>query len=257
MKCTICGTEVAANAARCGKCGARMPKLSPFDPNYVRPAKKKKTWLWILLGVLTALSVIIGGFAAVITTLVSRISDVQTVTPVESAPAETLPTVTIPEEVTAEDCFVLVEGILRFLPEMHDGSPIVHVPDTIGGQTVTAIGPECFAGCDTLTTIILPDTITAVHPRAFAGCRDLRGVFLPEGTTFIGADAFEGCIKLEAIHIPSTIDSIESGVFDDCASLSFIFYSGNYDVWTSLYSDYITPYTYVICLDGDYFHGIE
>lgn len=257
MKCSICGTETAPGTPRCPECGAPLRPLSPFDPEYVRPEKKKKTWLWILLATVTVLCLIIGVFTANIVNLVVRISDVDPEPVPESVPSQTLPTVTIPSEVTAEDCFVLAEGILRFLPERHDGSPIVHIPETIGGQTVTAIGPECFFGCDAITTIILPETVTAIHPRAFAGCTNLRGVFLPEGVTYIGADAFEGCIKLEAIHIPSTMDSIDGGVFDDCASLSFIFYSGNHDVWTTLYSDYITPYTYVICLDGDYFHGVN
>lgn len=257
MKCPICASEASPGAVRCSECGARLPKLSPFDPEYVHPARARKTWLWVLLGVILVCVLIIGMFAAGFAVLVNRTDEFMREDPVTSIPAESIPTVTVPAEVTSEDCFVLAEGVLRFLPDRHDGGPIVNIPETVGGQRVTAIGPACFAGCADITTILLPDTVTGIHPRAFAGSTALRGVFLPEGCTFIGKDAFEGCINLEAIHIPSTMDAIESGVFDDCASLSYIFYSGTHQDWVALYDDYITPYTYVICLDGDYHHGAE
>ncbi len=257
MKCSICGSEATPGAARCGECGARLPKLSPFDPEYVRPAKKRKTWLWVMLSVIVVCVLIIIVFSMVLFSFAQLNEETIFEPPAESIPTESVPTVTIPAQVTSEDCFVLAEGVLRFLPERHDGSPIVHVPETIGGQTVTAIGPECFVGCDSITTILLPQTVTGIHPRAFAGCTELRGLFLPEGCTLIGKDAFSGCVSLEAIHIPSTMDAIASGVFDDCAAMSYIFYSGSSADWKNLYTDYITPYTYVICLDGDFYHGAE
>ena len=46
-----------------------------------------------------------------------------------------------------------------------------------------------------------------------------------------------------------------SGAFDDCASLMYLFYDGDFDTWTALYGDYITPFTAAICLDGTYYHG--
>lgn len=257
MKCPICGAEAIPGEKRCLECGARLPKLSPFDPEYVRPVKKRKTWLWVLLSVLALCIAIIAAFAALLISYSRTNPEIVEQRPVASTPAEPLPTESITAEVTSEDCFVLVEGTLRFLPEQHDGSPIVVIPETVGGQTVTAIGADAFAGCDTLTTIVLPETVTAIHPRAFAGCGALRGLFLPEGTVMIGPEAFKGCKKLEALHVPSTMESIAPGVFDDCASLSYIFFSDAHDRWTELYTDYITPFTYVICLDGDYQHGIS
>lgn len=257
MKCPICCAVANPGEKHCPECGAKLPELSPFDPEYVRPAKKRKTWLWVLLGVIAVCLAILAVFAAVLVSYVGIHEETVSEGPVSSLPRDEAPVESAPAEVTSEDCFAVVEGTLRFLPERHDGSPIINIPETVGGQTVTAIGADAFAGCDTVTTILLPDTVTAIHPRAFAGCTELRGLFLPEGTAYIGPDAFAGCAKLEAIHIPSTVESIEPGVFSDCASLSYIFYSGTHDVWSELYADYITPFTYVICLDGDYLQGLS
>ena len=92
---------------------------------------------------------------------------------------------------------------------------------------------------------------------AFYENESLTSLSLPEGVEVIGADAFSGCPDLEAIRIPTSVNAITPGCFDDCAGLRYIFYSGAWEDWCDLYSDYINPFTNVICLDGNYRHGAE
>ena len=106
-----------------------------------------------------------------------------------------------------------------------------------------------------ITTVILPDGLEAIGAYAFAGCGDLRGVYIPSGVNSIGANAFEWCVSLESISISTGVKSIGTDAFDGCASLMYIFYSGAFEDWVALYNEYITPFTYVICMDGDYYHG--
>jgi len=62
--------------------------------------------------------------------------------------------------------------------------------------TVTAIGPQAFAGCVKLSDITLPDTLTTIGREAFAGCSELTSVTLPKLLTCLGYDAFAQCPKL-------------------------------------------------------------
>lgn len=255
IKCPICSQRLHPGADRCPSCGFRIRQTDTPSPMPGTPAKRKTAALTVTLSVLFAFSLAfcLFSFAG---SFVSR--------PIrEPAAAPERPAVTMPVEEfhsippASEGCFVIAEGVLMFRPDQWDGSTILSVPDTVEGQTVTAIGPGCFLDCTELTTIVLPDTVTQIGPGAFAGCARLRGLFVPEGTVSIGRDAFAGCTALESVYIPSTVELIAGGCFDDCAALLYIFYQGTFESWNSLYSDYITPFTTAICLDGNYIHAAQ
>lgn len=270
MKCSICGTALALNADRCPTCGCRCrttytaPRDSsaeyrgthaPYDP----PNKSSKSKgcccaLAVVIPVVIFLVFLIGAAVNYI------VSDIEFAVPepgfYEDTPLEDWVPESLPN-LADEGCFAVVENTLMFLPEKWDGSPILRIPETIGGEQVTHIGPGCFQDCTGLTTILLPDSVTTIGPMAFSGCTNLRGLFLPDGTESIGTDAFGGCINLEAIYVPVSVEHIASGCFDDCASLLYIFYGGIFEDWNALYSGYITPFTTAVCLDGNYYHGSE
>lgn len=263
MKCSICGSDAIPGVERCPGCGCRIPEasptpLSPFDPNYVRPVKQRKTWLWIMIPLVFVCVLTVSFFAFCVVTLLSNTTAAEQVRPaVPSVPDAVQPDASLPAAPVSEDCFVVSEGVLMFLADKYDGGPVLQIPSTVGGETVTIIGAGCFRGCDDLTTIVLPNTVTAIQPEAFSGCTELRGLFVPEGTEYIGKDAFAGCVNLECVYIPASVTRIASGVFDDCAALMYIFYNGMFEDWDALYSDYIMPYTYAICLDGEYCHAAQ
>lgn len=160
-------------------------------------------------------------------------------------------------EPTDEDCFELTGGAVRFLPNKFDGGNVLVIPDEIGGKTVTSIADYGFANCDGITTIILPNTLKSIGSFAFNGCDDLRGIYFPDSLREVGKGAFNWCISLEAVWVSSGVETIGTGAFTGCASLMYFFYDGTYDAWMELYNEYVTPFTYVTCTDGDYYHGVE
>lgn len=252
IKCPICGQRLLPGTDRCPSCGYRVAPghAAPVPAAPDKPSNPPAFCFCcaaILIPVVILLVIVIGAAF----NLVGEVFETPTPEPVRPA----VPEVQVTVPAAAEDCFVVAEGVLMFLPDQWDGSPVLRIPETVGGKTVTAIGPGCFRDCEALTTIELPGTVTQIGPEAFSGCSQLRGLFVPEGVKSIGKDAFAGCAELESIYIPTSVDLIAPGCFDDCAGLLYIFYEGSFEHWNELYSDYITPFTTAICIDGNYYHG--
>lgn len=158
---------------------------------------------------------------------------------------------------TDESCFLMTDEGLTFLPHKYKGGAVLVIPEEVGGVKVTAIAPDGFTGCEGVTTLILPDTLETVGDRAFAYCAELRGIWFPDSVRTIGEGAFLGCIGLEAVSIPGGMESIGTDAFTGCAKLLYFFYDGYYNDWLELYNAYVTPFTAVSCLDGDYYHGVK
>lgn len=263
MKCSICGTPLAFHADRCPTCGCRCrtsytaPRNAHSDPRsgnapYDPPNRRSGAngcccAAAVFVPILLLLLLWLGAGLSVV------LDDITVMIPESPLPIETAPYVEI--EPAGQDCFSYDGDGLKFHPESWDGSPVLQIPDAVGGQTVTKLAPDCFRDCTELTTILLPDTVSGIGSGAFSGCEKLRGLHIPEGLESIGAEAFDGCIDLEAVYIPSSVSFIAEGCFDDCASLLYIFYGGTFESWDALYDDYINPYTTAICLDGNYYHG--
>ena len=153
------------------------------------------------------------------------------------------------------DCFSMEEGRLRFHPELLPDTPVLILPDSVGGIPVLELPEDCFSGLTGVTTLVLPQGLREIGPRAFAGCRDLRGICLPSTVVAVGDEAFRGCQALEAVYVPLGVQSIGPRAFAECASLHFIFYSGFHRDWTLLCDEFITPFTLVSCLDGEFSHA--
>ena len=269
MKCPICGTALPLQSDRCPDCGYRCRPSSastlrtaptapvgrnvPYTPpNKTKGCKGCCCALAIAIPVVILIMVMI--VAAVNHVTMSFSGEIFGEEFFEEFPFEEMPPESMPAAAD-EGCFAVVDRTLMFIADNWDGSPVLRIPERIGGEEIHSIGVGCFAGCEELTTILLPDTVTIISPMAFSGCTGLRGLFLPDGVEIIGTDAFVDCRNLEAIHIPASVATIAPGSFDDCASLRYIFYGGAWEDWNALYSDYINPFTTAICLDGNYYHG--
>ena len=256
MKCPICGSRIHPGADRCFDCGCHVrthahsadPECDPAP----RPRRRRGCLLLPLLGLLPVLAIIV--FSSMIA--FSEHTYQESAVP-EPGHTVTVPSDDVPASVPQADegCFSISDGAVTFLPWCWDGSPVVRVPDTVDGRTVTALAEGCFSGCDTLTTIILPDTIVTVGPEAFSGCRELRGLFLPDGTKTVGRDAFAGCLALEALYVPASVQSMAQECLSDCPGLLYIFYDGTFGEWNALYDTFVSPFTIAICHDGSYHHG--
>lgn len=101
------------------------------------------------------------------------------------------------------------------------------VPETLGGREVTALGYDCFAGQDGMTSIKLPNTLKKIGWHAFAACRSLKSIEIPAGVESIGRFAFSACEDLESVILPDSLKTISRYMFNDCTSLEEIVIPAN------------------------------
>ncbi len=82
------------------------------------------------------------------------------------------------------------------------------------------IGDYAFFGCDSLTSVTLPDSLTAIDGYAFSYCSSLAAVTLPDSLTAIGDSAFYLCDSLSSIILPNSVTTIGNCAFSWCDSLT-------------------------------------
>lgn len=99
---------------------------------------------------------------------------------------------------------------------------IAYIPSDIYGVPVTAVGTDCFVGCEGLWRVYLPDTVTQLGQSVFSGCGSLQEVTLPDGITALPAFCFSFCTQLETIDLPDAITSMGSYVFSNCPGLKTV-----------------------------------
>ena len=87
---------------------------------------------------------------------------------------------------------------------------------------VTTIGRSAFYGCDSLTSVTIPDSVTTIGYEAFAWCSSLTSVTIPDSVTTIGAAAFYVCSSLTNVTIPDSVTTIGGGAFQNCSSLTSV-----------------------------------
>ena len=223
MICPNCQTYCGDTDHFCYVCGMSLQRTKP---------KKGSRWVPLLLLILMSLGGLISFFAT------STQDD--PIRAMESTP-----------------WFDVRNGILYFDQQRYTGGSELTVPAEIGGQTVYALGEDCFEGCTQLTSVILPEGLASIGDGAFSDCTSLRGISIPESVNVIGEEAFSGCSALEAISISGRIKEIREDAFDDCGYLGYIFFDGLHEEWVALYDEFINPYVGVICQDGSFYQGGE
>ncbi len=93
----------------------------------------------------------------------------------------------------------------------------VTIPSNVeyNGQTYTVdrISYYAFYGCESLTTITMPNTIKSIGYEAFRECFALNSITMSDQLTDIGSLAFHDCTSLQSITLPNTLTSLGWGTF--------------------------------------------
>lgn len=145
----------------------------------------------------------------------------------------------------------LPAGITAIGERAFDGcSKLASVTFADDAAVLASISDYAFAGCDALTSFVVPNSVTTFGNFVFQSCDALTSVTLGEGIpelgeftflncknletvvfagtptlTAIGPGAFKSCSALTAIDIPASVVKICSDAFSDCAELASVTFS--------------------------------
>lgn len=72
---------------------------------------------------------------------------------------------------------------------------------------ITNIRQYCFYGCNSITSIQIPEGVTRVNDHAFDNCLYLSAITIPNTVNYLGPNTFSYCRRLESITIPSGVTS--------------------------------------------------
>ena len=158
-----------------------------------------------------------------------------------------LTSITIPGSVTSIEyyafngCTALESITIPFVGSTKDGTSDTHfgyifgaqdhydndeyVPASLKEVVITggaSIGDEAFYGCNSLTSVTIPDSVTSIGDDAFYSCDSLTSVAIPDSVTSIGWAAFSGCTSLTSVTIGNGVTSIANYAFSGCTSLTSV-----------------------------------
>lgn len=84
---------------------------------------------------------------------------------------------------------------------------------------MTSIGDYAFMGCDSVTSIVIPESVNEIGECAFAQCSNLQHIDLGNHLQIIGEGAFQECELLPWIDIPASVTEVRAQAFYRCYSL--------------------------------------
>ncbi len=111
----------------------------------------------------------------------------------------------------------------------------VQIPSYLFGQPISDVGPQAFAGCSTLTNLVISYGVTNVDDSAFMDCANLIWAAVPNTVSTIADSAFAGCLELSQIYFSTNAPvsaAIASNAFEGDTQAT-IYYPGGTARWTA------------------------
>lgn len=108
-------------------------------------------------------------------------------------------------------------AITKYIGEGGD----VIVPAQIEELPVYVIETGAFKG-SAVTNVIIEEGIAKIKSQCFAKCESLQTIQLPESLFFLGEDTFSSCSSLTEITFPKSISTIPYSVCYECTSLKTV-----------------------------------
>jgi len=168
---------------------------------------------------------------------------------------------TLPATVEAQDYYYTTNnGTITITGYTGPGGDVT-IPSTINGLLVTSIGHRAFDGCNSLTSVTIPNSVTNIGVAAFEDCTSLTAItvdalnsfyssvdgvlFNKSQTTLIQypggkagsytiansvtsiGSAFYSCTSLTSVTIGNSVTNIGSGAFEGCTNLTGVYFKGN------------------------------
>ena len=89
-------------------------------------------------------------------------------------------------------------------------------------RALRSIGERCFAGCEALGSVKLPEGVTSIGNSAFFGCTALKEIIYPESLRRIGDCALACTSGISVMSLPPSLGYIGSNAMEGMNSLSGI-----------------------------------
>lgn len=98
----------------------------------------------------------------------------------------------------------------------------VTIPNSVTNFEIDKYGiSSAFLNCRSLTSVTIPDSVISPIPnQAFRGCHSMTSAIIGNGVTSIGIQAFAECSGMTSVIIGNSVTTIGNNAFNYCKSLT-------------------------------------